>query len=52
MELQTDTNSKTDTYGTIIFSEICGYCKEGKHNQCTGLPCACERNNHTIHPLV
>jgi len=24
----------------------CGYCTQGKHNECRGYECACARNDH------
>jgi hypothetical protein len=25
---------------------ICGYCTQGKHNECRGYDCACSRKGH------
>jgi hypothetical protein len=27
---------------------ICGYCTQGRHNECRGFSCNCNRNKHRI----
>jgi hypothetical protein len=26
----------------------CGYCTQGRHNECRGYDCACSKNGHSV----